>query len=169
MLWEALLIRSTQDEIHRQIIDSAGSSSRLPARWGKTRCRLVQTSCGAQDSACDWSFHQLDRGREHWRAHCPERQKGSLASLAAHGQQTPIVVATMAGQPDRYRVNDGYQRIAALQQLGRDTVDAMLWPGSELEAVLLEGALRRSRRLTALEEGWLLEDSIDASARAWQS
>ncbi len=118
----------------------------------------MQTNCGAQRFGMRLEFHQLDRAREHWRAHCPERQKRLLASLAAHGQQTPIVVVTIDGLPDRYRVIDGYQRIAALQQLGRDTVDAMVWPGSELEAVLLEGALRRSRRLTPLEEGWLLEE-----------
>jgi ParB/RepB/Spo0J family partition protein len=102
-------------------------------------------------------FHQLDRRWESWRAPCLDRQKRLLASLAAHGQQTPIVVVA-ASQPDRYLVIDGYQRIHALQQLGRDTVEAMAWPASELEAVLLEHALRMSRRMTALEEGWLLEE-----------
>jgi hypothetical protein len=47
-----------------------------------------------------------------------------LASLAESGQQTPIVVVAAAGQPDRYLVIDGYKRIAALRQLGRDIVEA---------------------------------------------
>jgi ParB family chromosome partitioning protein len=103
-------------------------------------------------------FHQLDRRWEHWRARCPDRQKRLLASLAANGQQIPIVVVAVAGQPDGYLVIDGYQRIEALEQLGRDTVEAVVWPSSESEAVLLEHAMRGSRRITALEEGWLLQE-----------
>jgi len=103
-------------------------------------------------------FHQLDRRWEHLRVRHPERQRRLLASLAASGQQTPIVVVVVADRPDRYLVIDGYQRIAALEQLGRDTVEAVVWPSSELDAVLLEHAMRMSRRMTALEEGWLLEE-----------
>jgi ParB-like chromosome segregation protein Spo0J len=36
----------------------------------------------------------------------------------ASGQQTPIVVVAVEGDLDRYLVIDGYQRIAAPQQLG---------------------------------------------------
>jgi ParB/RepB/Spo0J family partition protein len=57
-----------------------------------------------------------------------------LASLAAVGQQMPIVVVAEANQPERYLVIDGYRRIAALQQLGRDTVEAVVWSMSEVEA-----------------------------------
>jgi ParB/RepB/Spo0J family partition protein len=103
-------------------------------------------------------FHQLDRSWEHWRARCPDRHKRLLASLAASGQQIPIVVVAVANQPDRYLVIDGYQRIQALEQLGRDTVEAVVWPSNEPEAVLLEHAMRMSRRMTALEEGWLLQE-----------
>lgn len=103
-------------------------------------------------------FHQLDRRWEHGRARRPDQQRRLLASLAANGQQIPIVVVGVAGQPDRYLVIDGYQRIQALEQLGRDTVEAVAWPSSELEAVLLEHAMRMSRRMTALEEGWLLQE-----------
>jgi hypothetical protein len=39
---------------------------------------------------------------------------------------------------------DGHKRIAALQQLGRDTVEASLWAMSEAEALLLERSLRFS-------------------------
>ena len=41
-------------------------------------------------------------------------------------------------QADRYVVIDGYKRIAALEQLGRDTVEAVVWPMSEAAAVLLD-------------------------------
>ena len=90
-------------------------------------------------------FHQLERRLEHLRVRRPERHRRLLASLAASGQQTPIVVVA-AEQPDRYLVIDGYQRIAALQQLGRDTVEAVAWSLSEVEALLLDrSALGRSR------------------------
>jgi ParB/RepB/Spo0J family partition protein len=81
-----------------------------------------------------------------------------LASLAAGGQQTAIVVVALAGQTDRYLVIDGYQRIAALQQLGRDTVEAVVWPMTEAEAVMLDRSLHWGQRETPLEEGWLLAE-----------
>jgi ParB family transcriptional regulator, chromosome partitioning protein len=103
-------------------------------------------------------FHQLDRRWEHLRARHPSRQRRLLASLAASGQQTSIVVVAVEGHPDRYLVIDGYQRIAALQQLGRDTVEAVVWPVTEPEALMLDGCTRWAERQTALEQGWLLAE-----------
>jgi ParB family chromosome partitioning protein len=101
-------------------------------------------------------FHQLDRRWEHLRVRHPARQLRLLASLADSGQQTPIVVVAAEGEADRYVVIDGYKRIAALARLGRDTVEAVIWPMSESAAVLLERSLRLSEHETALEVGWLL-------------
>lgn len=101
-------------------------------------------------------FHQLDRRLEHLRVRRPDLQRRLLASLAASGQQTPIVVVAVAGQGDRYLVVDGYKRIAALEQLGRDTVEAVVWPMTEADAVVLDRSIHLSERETALEEGWLL-------------
>jgi ParB family transcriptional regulator, chromosome partitioning protein len=103
-------------------------------------------------------FHQLDRRWEHLRVHHPARQRRLLASLAEVSQQTPIVVVAAEGQPDRYVVIDGYKRIAALVQLGRDAVEAVVWPMSEAAAVLLDRSLRLSEHETALEVGWLLAE-----------
>jgi len=103
-------------------------------------------------------FHQLDRRWEHLRVRHPARQRRLLASLAETGQQTPIVVVTAEGQADRYVVIDGYKRIVALEQLGRDTVEAVVWPMSEAAAVLLDRSLRLSEHETALEVGWLLAE-----------
>jgi ParB/RepB/Spo0J family partition protein len=117
-------------------------------------------------------FHQLDRRWEHLRVRHPGRQRRLLASLAESGQQTPIVVVAAEGQADRYVVIDGYKRIAALEQLGRDTVEAVAWPMSEAAAVLLDRSLRLSEHETALEVGWLLAEleqrfgySLDELAR----
>ena len=103
-------------------------------------------------------FHQLDRHWEHLRVRHPARQRRLLASLAESGQQTPIVVVAAEGQADRYVVIDGYKRIVALEQLGRDTLEAVVWPMSEAAAVLLDRSLRLSEQETALEVGWLLTE-----------
>lgn len=103
-------------------------------------------------------FHQLERRGEHLRVRHPARQRRLLASLATAGQQTPIVVVAVEGQSDRYLVIDGYQRITALEQLGRDTVEALVGPMSEAEALLLDGSLRWAEQQSALEQGWLLAE-----------
>jgi ParB/RepB/Spo0J family partition protein len=103
-------------------------------------------------------FHQLDRRWEHLRVRHPLRQRRLLASLAESGQQTPIVVVAAESQTDRYVVIDGYKRILALEQLGRDTVEAVVWPMSEAAAVVLDRSLRLSEHESALEVGWLLAE-----------
>jgi hypothetical protein len=62
------------------------------------------------------------------------------------------------GQADRYVVIDGYKHIAALEQLGRDTVYAVLWPMNEAEAVLLDRSLPFSEQESTLEQAWLLAE-----------
>ena len=115
-------------------------------------------------------FRRLDRRWERLRVRPPARQRQLLASLAEVGQQTPIVVVAVEGRPDRYLVIDGYKRLAALQQLGRDTVEAVIWPMSEVEALFLDRSLRWSEQETALEQGWLLRNWSNATAmgrRSW--
>jgi ParB family chromosome partitioning protein len=96
-------------------------------------------------------FHQLDLRWEHLRVREPHRQRQLLASLAENGQQTPIVVVT--SKDGRYLVIDGHKRIAALRQLGRDTVEATVWPMGEAEALLLSRSQRMSPQESALEQG----------------
>src|ERR671937_3065055 len=103
-------------------------------------------------------FHQLDRRWEHLRVRHPARQRRLLASLAESGQQVPIVVVAAEGQANGYVVIDGYKRIAALEQLGRDTVEAVVWPMSEAAAVLLDRLQRLSEQESPLELGWLLRE-----------
>src|ERR1017187_5222530 len=103
-------------------------------------------------------FHQLDRRWEQLRIREPHRQRRLLASLAESGQQTPIVVVLSKEASGRYLVIDGHKRIAALQQLGRDTVEATVWEMSEAEALVLDRSLRFSPQESALEQGWLLAE-----------
>ena len=103
-------------------------------------------------------FHQLDQRWEHLRVREPHRQRHLLASLADSGQQTPIVVVVSKDDSGRYLVIDGHKRISALRQLGRDTVEAIVWPMSEAEALLLSRSLRFSPQESAIEQGWLLSE-----------
>jgi ParB/RepB/Spo0J family partition protein len=119
----------------------------LPRGWSYIQPVLMQLE-----------FHQLDRRWEHLRVHHPGRHRRVLASLAEGGQQTPIVVVAAEGQADSYVVIDGFKRITALQQLGRDKVEAVVWPMNEAEAMVLDRSLRLSEHETALEVGWLLAE-----------
>ena len=103
-------------------------------------------------------FHQLERRGEHLRVQHPQQQKRLLASLASSDQQTPIVVVPLENQPNRYVVIDGHKRVVALQQLGRDTVEAVIWSMTEAEALVLNRCSRWSQQESALEQGWLLAD-----------
>src|SRR5205807_7740869 len=86
------------------------------------------------------------------------RQRHLMASLAECCQQMPIIVVVSAENRERYLVIDGHKRIAALQQLGRDMIEATVWAMSEAEALLLERSLRLSPPESALEQGWLLTE-----------
>jgi ParB family transcriptional regulator, chromosome partitioning protein len=103
-------------------------------------------------------FHQLDLRWEHLRVREPHRQRQLLASLAESGQQTPIVVVIAKDDNGCHLVIDGHKRIAALRQLGRDAVEATVWPMGEAEALLLSRSQRMSPLESALEQGWLLSE-----------
>lgn len=103
-------------------------------------------------------FHQLEPRGAHLHVQSPQELKRLLVSLLSSGQQTPIVVVPLENQPNRYVVIDGHKRVAALQQLGRDTVEAVIWPMTEAEAIVLDCTLRWSKRESALEQGWRLAD-----------
>jgi ParB family transcriptional regulator, chromosome partitioning protein len=109
----------------------------------------------------DLEFHQLDLRFEHLHVRRPDRERKLLASLAACGQQVPIVVVAVREQPQRYLVIDGYKRVTALRQLGRDTISATVWPMNEAEALVLGQSLRASEGASALEQGWLLAELED--------
>lgn len=120
----------------------------------------------------DLEFHQLDLRYEHLRLRRPDRERRLLASLAASGQQVPIVVVPVPGQADRYLVIDGYKRVSALQRLGRDTIQVTVWQMSAADALVLDRSIRASEGETALEQGWLLAEleerfgySLDELAR----
>jgi len=63
-----------------------------PTLLRNPRSNLVQSGAVEGMRVMRLEFHQLERRLEHLRVRRPERQRRLLASLAASGQQTPIVV-----------------------------------------------------------------------------
>jgi len=115
-------------------------------------------------------FHQLERRLEHLRAHRPERQQRLLASLAASGQQTPVIVIA-TDQPGRYLLIDGYRRVRALEQLGRDTVEAVVWSLSEADALFWTArcAPASRQRLWKRAGCWQrCRNASDMTRRSWR-
>lgn len=113
----------------------------------------------------DLEFQQLDLRYEALRARSPARERRLLASLAAVGQTTPIVVVPMsahaASDMPRHVVIDGYKRVRLLRLLHRDTVTATAWDLGEAEALVLERAMRAGEADSALEQGWLMAELRD--------
>lgn len=103
-------------------------------------------------------FHQLDLRYEALRVRRADAERRLLGLLSETGQQVAIVVVALSDEPGRYVVIDGHKRIRALRRLGRDTVEAMVWPVSEAQALVADGAKRQSSALSALEQGWLLHE-----------
>lgn len=105
----------------------------------------------------DLEFHQLDLRYEQLRIRCPGRERRLMASLAATGQQQPIVVVATE-VAERYVVVDGYLRVSALRRLGRDTVRALCWSCGEVEALLLGRSMSQGPSESAFEQAWLLAE-----------
>ncbi len=99
-------------------------------------------------------LHQLTLRYAHLRKRHPRAERALLGSLAAIGQQLPIVVVSEA---ERFILIDGYKRVRALKRLGNDTVRATCWPIGEVDALLLERGLRRAGE-DALDQAWLLAE-----------
>ncbi|MBI3893587.1 MAG: ParB/RepB/Spo0J family partition protein [Candidatus Wallbacteria bacterium] len=89
----------------------------------------------------------------------PAAEEKLLASIAQHGQKVAILVAREGR--DRDHVLDGFRRVRVLEQLGRDVVAAVVWPGGTAEGLVEARRLRSASRSGPLEEGWLIEVLVD--------
>ena len=102
---------------------------------------------------------QVGRRYASWRVTTPHRQARLVASLSQHGQQSPVLV--VPGADGCFVLIDGYARVAALDELGRDLVEALVLEVSEPEAVILAHRLENKRRRSALEEGWMVAELVE--------
>lgn len=105
-------------------------------------------------------IQQLDFRYEPLRVLNPRGERKLLASIGDTGQLVPIsvVASDERDEVQRYVILDGFARVRVLQRLARDTVRAVAWDVTELEALLLARSLRSSERETTLEQAWLLAE-----------
>jgi ParB family transcriptional regulator, chromosome partitioning protein len=89
----------------------------------------------------------------------PARVGRLVAALSREDQRSPVLVVG-----DGVLV-DGYHRVEALRELGRDIVGAVRLEVPEAEALILAWRLETGRRKTALEEGWLLVELAETHGR----
>ena len=99
-------------------------------------------------------LHELELRYADLRLGDPGRHARLLASMARHGQRSPVLVTPDAG--DRFVLIDGYARVEVLRELGRDLVLAVVLDLGDAEALVLAWRLEAQRRRSPLEEGWLV-------------
>lgn len=94
----------------------------------------------------------------------PHRQARLVALLVEHGQQQPVLVVRAGGEApsgiERYVLIDGYVRMGALRELGRDTVEAMVLGLPEADALVLAFRLEHNRVRSIVEQAWLLRELL---------
>ncbi len=104
-------------------------------------------------------LNRLDRRYAQLRVQVPGRHARLTASLAGAGQQAPVLV--VAGSCDGFVLVDGYARVAALEELGRDVVDAVVLDMEEPQALILSHRLDARRRRSAMEEAWMVRELVE--------
>jgi len=101
-------------------------------------------------------LHALDLRYATLRRRDAKRERSLVASLAEGGQQAPVVVVRGGETATSFVLVDGYKRVRALRRLHRDTVEAVVWELTELDALVLVALMRSGEGGSALEQGWLL-------------
>jgi len=89
---------------------------------------------------------------------------GSLYAREKRGEKQAVaaVSAELAGpvvvvrEGDRWVVVEGFATVRARHRLKHDTVEATVWETGSAEGLALRERLRRGRRPSAVEEGWLV-------------
>jgi ParB-like chromosome segregation protein Spo0J len=81
------------------------------------------------------------------------RQEEGALARASRGE-APYVVVVLEGP--RLVVIDGFEQVSAARRLGQETAEVTVWPLTAGEGLVLCQRIRQ-RRLSALEEGWLIE------------
>jgi len=112
------------------------------------------------ETMLELELHQVVLKYAKLRIMRPRAQAHLMASLARQGQMTPVVVVPLS-TTHSYSLIDGYQRVAALHELKRDTVQAVVLSLSEREALVWHQRLESNRRRSALEEAWLLQTLLE--------
>ena len=110
----------------------------------------------------DLEIAQLQRRYTDLRIIDPSRVSRLAASLAEEGQRSPVLVVGDV-------LIDGYHRVKALEELGRDLVNTVTLELDEADALVLAWRFETGRRKTAIEEAWLLSELLETHGRTQAS
>ncbi len=101
-------------------------------------------------------IHRLELRYSHIRIRQPSRIRRLSDSIAQNGQRCPLVV--VAGDDDCLILIDGYQRLAALRLLERDTAMVEVVGLTEQQALTRLLVQRGNRAWEAIEEAGLIQE-----------
>lgn len=104
-------------------------------------------------------IHQIDLRYAHLRVADPVRRGRLLTSLTEQGQATPVLVVSR--DDGTFILIDGYARVGALLDLGRDHVAALELDMVEAEALVFAHRLDAARRRSEIEEAWLVSELME--------
>ena len=107
-------------------------------------------------------LHQLVLRYAALRVLDPDRQARLATSLGREGQHSAVLVVQDDDRSDQFVLIDGYRRVDALRSLGRDLVEAVVLSMPPVDALLMSWQLGAGRRRSVLEDGWLLQELVDA-------
>lgn len=113
-------------------------------------------------SPAEMEVRQLNLRYASLRIVDPARVSRLAASILMDGQRSPVLVVG-------HVLIDGYHRVAALEQLGRDLVSVMALELTEADALVLAWRFETGRRKTAIEEAWLLSELLETHGRTQAS
>ncbi len=99
----------------------------------------------------------------HLRVHDPKAEAHLMTAIGIAGQQHPVLV--VARDDGRHVVIDGYRRVRALRQLGRDTVVVLVLGVSEADGLAYCHRLTTGQRRSVLEDGWLVRELYESIGR----
>lgn len=107
----------------------------------------------------DIELHELELRYASLRISRPAQHTRLVASLAQHGQHDPVMVVKV--KSGGFVLIDGYARVRALRELGRDIVRAVVLELEDASALVLTWRFEANGRRSALEDGWLVAELIE--------
>jgi len=108
----------------------------------------------------DLDLHRLELRFAASRLVEPRAVERIARSIERCGQIVACIVVAGGGEDGAMVVVDGYRRIAAVRQLGRDTVRVEVWPCSVTEALVAVLARSQDRPFAAIEEALALRELV---------
>lgn len=119
---------------------------------------MNDTNTATKTLELEW--HQLELRYSSLRTHTAAETRRTMLSIHEYGLLAPISVIASGIVNSPWIVIDGYLRIAAMKELGRDLITASVWNVAISDALLQAYQSNESRPWKQLEEAHLLQELI---------